>query len=297
MEFIKQAPSVWIVPQRRRGGLWKTLAAALVLLMLSALAMAEDGRGPDMRSLDTQGYDVQAEQIILRLVNQDRQSRGLGRLVMDERLQRAARKHTLRMASRGEVEHQLYDEPKLSLRLGEVAIRYDASGENVARTSGPERAHVALMNSPGHRANILDANFNAIGIGVIHTPDGIYVTEDFARRLPETTVDEAETQVAGMMNRMRAEVGLDPWPRRMTSELRHHACEMAARDRLNPKAGLLSTRVSNAVAFTAADLNKIPNSLAQLKATPASAFSVGACFQSSATYETPVFWFLVITYF
>ena len=58
MEVIKQAPSVWIVPQRRRGGLWKTLAAALVLLMLSALAMAEDGRGPDMRSLDTQGYDA-----------------------------------------------------------------------------------------------------------------------------------------------------------------------------------------------------------------------------------------------
>lgn len=259
----------------------------LALLLLPALAMAQDGWV----------YDTYAEQVILRLLNQDRQARGLGQLVMDERLRRAARKHTRWMVSRGEVEHQFADEPKLSQRLGEVALRFDASGENVARTSGPERAHVALMNSPGHRANILDPNFNSIGIGVIHTQEGIYVTEDFARRLPDATVDEAEAQVAGMMNRLRMDLGLDPWPRRMAPELRRHACDMAARDHLNPKAGLLSTRVSNSVAFTAADLNQIPNSLTQLKANPASGFSVGACYQSSATYDTPVFWFLVITYF
>ncbi len=258
-----------------------------MLLLLPMLAVAQDG----------QLYDTQAEQIILRLLNQSRQEYGLGRLVMDERLQRAARKHTRWMVYRGQVEHQFSDEPKLTLRLGEFAIRFDASGENVARTSGPERAHTALMNSPGHRANILDPSFNSVGIGVIRNADGIYVTQDFARRLPDATVDEAEAHIAASLNRLRTDLGLDPWPRRMAPELRRHACEMALRDRLNPKAGLLSTRVSNAVAFTAADLNQIPDTLQRIRANPASGFSVGACYQSSATYETPVFWFLVITYF
>ena len=71
---------------------------------------------------------------------------------------------------------------------------------------------------------------------------------------------------------------------------------MAANNRLNPRAGL-SSRVSNSVAFTAIDLAEIPESLERLKTQPASAFSVGACYQTSASYDTPVFWIVVVTYF
>jgi hypothetical protein len=259
----------------------------LVPLLLSTLAFAE--------SAPT--FDAQGEQQIFQLVNRERHARGLSTLAYDERLQDAARKHSLLMARSGEVEHQLAGEPKLSLRLGEVQIRYDSSGENVARTSDPARAHVALMNSPGHRANILDATFNSIGIGIVNTPDGIYVTEDFARRLPSATVDDAEARVAASMNRLRTQVGFTPWPRIPAPELRRHACEMAAHDKLNPRVGLLSTKVSNSVAFTAIDLNQIPESLERLKVTSASGFSVGACYQASAKYENPVFWVIVITYF
>lgn len=242
-------------------------------------------------------FDSRAEQQIFQLVNRERHSRGLSTLVFDERLQQAARKHSLLMADRGEVEHQLAGEPKLAFRLAEVELRYDVSGENVARTSGAARAHTALMNSPGHRANILDPQFNAIGIGVVDTPDGIYVTQDFARRFPSALVDEAEQRVAANLNRSRKAVGLAAWPRISAPELRARACEMAARDKLNPRLGLLSTKISNSVAFTAIDLNQVPDSLDRLKMSTASGFSIGACYRSSGSYDNPVFWVIVVTYF
>jgi hypothetical protein len=248
-------------------------------------------------SVFAQGFDSSAEQAIFRLLNQERHSRGLSTLVSDERLQRAARKHSALMASLGEVDHQVDGELKLSLRLDEQLIRFDASGENVARTSTPERAHVALMNSPGHRANILDPDFNSVGIGVVNTPDGIYVTQDFAHRLPDASVDDAEQRVSSTINRLRQRLGLAAWPRIPAPELRRRACDMAVRDKLNPSLGLLSPKVSNSVAFTAIDLNQVPSSLDRIKVAPASGFSVGACYHASASYDMPVFWVVVITYF
>lgn len=244
-----------------------------------------------------EGYDFAAEQEILRLLNQERHARGLSTLVADERLQNAARKHSALMATLGVVEHQIAGEPKLSSRFDEQNIRFDVSGENVARTSTPERAHQALMHSPGHRANILDATYNAVGIGVVKMPDGIYVTQDFARRLPDATVDEAEEHIGAAVVRARQRLKLAPWPRIAAPELRQKACEMARTDQLSPRLGLISTRVSNSVAFTALDINALPSSLDRLKTTPASGFSIGACYATSASYETPVFWVIVITYF
>lgn len=261
---------------------WIVCAFLLLALVLPAAA---------------QGFDFSAEQEILRLVNQERRAHGLGPLTADGRLQRAARKHSALMASLGQVDHQIGGEPKLSNRLDGEAIRFNTSGENVARTSTPERAHVALMNSPGHRANILDPTFNSVGIGVVNTQDGIYVTQDFAHRLPEATVEDAEQRAAATLNQLRERLGMALLPRVPAPELRRHACDMAQRDRLMPRLGLLSTKVSNSVAFTAIDLSQMPSSLDRLKAAPASGFSVGACYSSSSTYDTPVFWIIVITYF
>src|SRR5208282_5740895 len=120
-----------------------------------------------------QSFAPDDEQEIMRLVNIERRSRGLSTLVFDEHLQKAARKHSVLMASSGEVEHLIGNESRLSLRL--TGLRFDACGENVALSADASRVHKALMNSPGHRANILDAQYNSIGIGVVRTAKGIYV--------------------------------------------------------------------------------------------------------------------------
>ena len=283
---MRKTPSSWIVTHLRRGRLSPRTLCFFVLLLLAAPSFAQS-RG---------AFATEAEQEIVHLVNIERQSRGLATLVVDERLLHAARKHSERMAAAGTIEHQFSGEPKLSLRLGETALRFDASGENVALAGGAARAHNALMHSPGHRANILDAQFNSIGVGVVRTPTGIFVTQDFARRLPEASVEEVEEQVAVNLNRLRRAANSPILNRLPSYELRNQACQMAANNKLNPRAGLTS-KVSSSVTFTAIDISQIPRSLERLKTAPASAFSVGACYQSSATYDNPVFWIIVVTYF
>jgi hypothetical protein len=283
---IRKAPSSWIVTHSRQGRLLAWVWRSLTLLLLATASFAQSATT----------FVPQDEQEIVRLVNNERRARGLAMLSIDERLRQAARKHSVRMADAGQVEHQLAGEAKLSLRLGETALRFDASGENVALTSNAARAHTALMNSPGHRANILDTEFNSIGVGVVRTAEGIFVTQDFAKRLPEINVDEAEAQVAFSLNRLRRMAGAPVLSRVPALQLRKRACEMAANNKLNPRAGL-SPKVSNSVAFTAIDFQQVPDSLERLKTHPASGFSVGACYEASATYENPVFWVIVVTYF
>jgi hypothetical protein len=284
---MKKAPNSWIVTYLRCEKLpARILSMLLTLLILGCGALAQSGTfAPD------------AEQEIVTLVNRERQSRGLATLVMDERLQQAARKHSVLMAAAGEIEHQYSGEPALSQRLGLTALRFDVSGENVAFAADADRAHTALMHSPGHRANILDAQFNSIGIGVVRTPKGIYVTQDFARRLPDASVAQAEEQVAVSLNRLRRAAGAPILTQIPAPELRKQACEMAGKNKLNPRAGLSLPKVNNAVTFTAIDLSLVADSLQRLKTAPASSFSVGACYQASATYENPVFWIVVVTYF
>jgi uncharacterized protein YkwD len=240
----------------------------------------------------SQTFATDAEQEILRLVNRERQSRGLAALTSDERLQQAARRHSQRMAAANEIGHQFAGEPELQLRLR--AVRWDTSGENVALASDAERAHTALMHSPHHRENILDRDYNSVGVGVVSTSRGVFVTQDFAHVLPEASVEQVEEQVARFLGRSGTAIGA-ALRRVPAPELRHRACEMAASNRLDPHAGMLP-RVSNSVAFTAIDPAQIPDSLHKLQSRPASGFSVGACYQSSASYENPVFWILVVTY-
>jgi len=280
---MSKAPSSWIVTHLRRGRLRAyALRLTLAVLLLAATSFAQYAT-----------FSPTDEQEILRLVNRERQAVGLATLVIDERLQDAARKHSVRMAAAGEIEHRFKGEPKLELRLS--AVRFDVCGENVALANDAARAHTALMNSPGHRANILDGQYNSVGIGVVRTAKQIFVTQDFARRLPEVTVDQAEDQIASNLNRLRRRAGVPVLNRVPAPQLRQQACEMAAHNKLNPSAGL-SPRVSNSIAFTATDVSEIPESLERLKTHAASGFSVGACYQTSKSYESPVFWVLVVMY-
>jgi uncharacterized protein YkwD len=316
---MKKAPDFWIVTHlcgqglqgKRIAAAWRFLPLLLLVAALfpQALFAQSFAQTPVVSERHVVRWSVpahgqpspaiatDAEQEILRLVNRERQSRGLAALVSDERLQQAARRHSQRMAAANEIGHQLAGEPELSLRLR--AVRWDTSGENVAVASDAERAHTALMHSPHHRDNILDREYNSVGIGVVSTGREVFVTQDFARVLPEASVEQVEKQVAFHLNRGRNAAGAPILPLVSAPELRRRACEMAASDRLDPHAGMslnASTRVSSAVAFTAIDLAQIPDSLHKLQSRPASGFSVGACYQSSASYENPVFWILVVTY-
>ncbi len=110
---------------------------------------------------------------VVRLVNEHRAANGLSALsASNSSLMKAA-------AKRAQEQAQLFSHTRpngqsWSTVLGEFGISYRGAGENVAYgQSSPAEVVNAWMNSEGHRANILNANFSNIGVGV-HYQNGTY---------------------------------------------------------------------------------------------------------------------------
>jgi uncharacterized protein YkwD len=91
---------------------------------------------------------------------------------MDMQLRKLARSHSLDMFQRGYFSHYTPDGLSPFDRMNAANIEYTYAGENLALAPSTDLAMQGLMNSPGHRANILNPNFNKIGIGAID--GGIY---------------------------------------------------------------------------------------------------------------------------
>lgn len=122
--------------------------------------------------ITTLNRDEKAENQMLLLVNKERTTLGLSPLVFDSRLADVARVYAEDLLKRGYFSH--YSKEGLSPfdRMAKSDIVYSFAGENLAFAPNVELAMQGLMQSPGHRANILSPNFHKIGIGVIEA--GIY---------------------------------------------------------------------------------------------------------------------------
>lgn len=120
------------------------------------------------------------EQEMLNLVNEERTSRGIPPLSPDMDLVKAARLKSQDLIDNHYFDHQSprYGSPAdLLLSQG---IRFSYAGENLAKVGTLERGHTGLMNSPGHRENILRPEFGKIGIGIIDRGRlGLMITQEF----------------------------------------------------------------------------------------------------------------------
>lgn len=108
------------------------------------------------------------EQKMLNLINQERIKNGLAPLVWNEELARVARLKAKDLIDNNYFAHEspTYGSPFAMMQ--KFGIKYSYAGENLAGAPSVEIAHQALMNSPGHRANILYTNFKQVGIGVLN---------------------------------------------------------------------------------------------------------------------------------
>ncbi len=138
----------------------------------------------------TERYDYAFQ--VLEIVNKERASVGASPLTMDKDLLSAA---MLRTAET--VVSFSHRRPN-----GEMcyAVSSKMSGENIAMGSGGPSATPALvmnqwMNSPGHKSNILDADFQSIGIGCIVTSSGTYWVQCFGRETAQTLTQPANARV------------------------------------------------------------------------------------------------------
>jgi uncharacterized protein YkwD/uncharacterized membrane protein required for colicin V production len=116
--------------------------------------------------------DTDAEERMLDLVNTERSKAGLGPLAMDAALRALARAHAADMFAQGYFSHTGRDGRSPFDRMHDAGIGYTTAGENLALAPTTDFAHQGLMNSPGHRANILNPDFHRVGIGVLD--GGIY---------------------------------------------------------------------------------------------------------------------------
>jgi uncharacterized protein YkwD len=113
--------------------------------------------------------DPDAEQRMLDLVNAERSKAGLKPLVADDKLRQVARGHSLEMFQQDYFSHASPTAGSPFDRMHAAGIQFMVAGENLAFAPNVAAAHQGLMNSPGHRANILRPEFGRAGIGVIRS--------------------------------------------------------------------------------------------------------------------------------
>lgn len=121
---------------------------------------------------------------VIALVNKERAAAGCGPLKEDSQLRNAAQGHSDDMARRDYFEHTDPDGGDPGTRTTAAGYRWSTYGENIAKgQQTPESVMNSWMNSPGHRANILNCSFKDIGVGVHQGPGGPWWTQNFGARM------------------------------------------------------------------------------------------------------------------
>ena len=162
--------------------------ARLALLLLAPLMAVSAWLGTSTPARAASFDPAAAEQQMLNLINQDRAQNGLPALTSNSTLGNIARGgnisicgqtvhgRSMDMVERGYFSHQVppcagYVFPAIQA----AGINYSSAGENIAwnnyspQSTSTDQANTALMNSPGHRANIL-GGYNQVGVGVWMAP-------------------------------------------------------------------------------------------------------------------------------
>lgn len=142
--------------------------------------------------------------------NRSRASEGVEPLSWDRALAEAALQHCRRMAAEGDVSHRYQGEPDVSERAGQAGARFSLIEENVAVSSRADLIHQGWMDSPHHRANLLNPSVDRVGVAVVASRGYFYAVADYARDVPAMTQDEAEREVAQLVRANGVAVLPDP---------------------------------------------------------------------------------------
>jgi uncharacterized protein YkwD len=120
------------------------------------------------------------EMKMLDLINQERTKRGLQALKWDPQLLPVARAHSQDMFVRGYFSHYTLEGKDPFDRMKAAGIKYYSAGENLALGPTLSICHEGLMNSPGHRANILNPTYGRVGIGILDGGAyGLMISQEF----------------------------------------------------------------------------------------------------------------------
>ena len=230
--------------------------AAIAIVVLAIVMQAKASDGPPSAS--------SPERFLLDSTNRERATRGLPQLAWDDALAASARQHAAQMAERGALSHQFPGEPGLAERATNAGARFIALAENVALAPTAAELHSEWMNSPPHRANLLDPDLNSMGIAVVERGGELYAVEDFSHAVPVLTIDQQEDRLGALMRARGFELLTD-----------HEEARRACVSGHEPAGG---TRAFYLMRFDAAELDDLPAALDRVIATGRyHQAAVGAC--------------------
>ncbi|NOE27589.1 CAP domain-containing protein [Ruegeria sp. HKCCD6157] len=149
------------------------------------------------------------EREMLELINQERTSRGLNPLQLETQLNDSSEDHSTWMLDTDTFSHTGSGGSSATQRMQNAGFDLEGNwrtGENIAWQSergqpgisdDVAQLHQNLMNSPGHRANILNPDFKYIGIGIetgdMQGFDAVMVTQNFAATDAAVMLDNGNT--------------------------------------------------------------------------------------------------------
>ena len=146
---------------------------------------------------------------LFALANQSRAQNNLGTLQWDDALAKAALGHCLRMAVEGPIEHRYPGEQDLTSRTGAAGAHFSVIEENVAVGSHIATIHQGWLDSPEHRANLLNAEIDRIGIAVVGNQGVLFAVADYARAVPVLTQSQVEAAFAALLRAKKITVMRD----------------------------------------------------------------------------------------
>jgi uncharacterized protein YkwD/uncharacterized membrane protein required for colicin V production len=126
---------------------------------------------------DRLSRDREAADEVFDLLNRARVAEGLDPLSWSPVLARTAAGHAFDMYTAGTFSHTSAETGRLPDRLAAAGIPYVVAGENLAVAHNPRAVHDGLMDSPGHRANVLGPDFRRVGIAVVDGPLGLVTVQ------------------------------------------------------------------------------------------------------------------------
>ncbi|MFD9545477.1 sigma-70 family RNA polymerase sigma factor [Streptomyces sp. NPDC060022] len=125
-----------------------------------------------------------AAEEVTALVNAERAKEGCAAVRSNSKLATAASRHSADMVSRDYFSHTSPDGSDPGDRITAAGYRWSTYGENIAKgQSTPAAVMDSWMNSPGHRANILNCAFKEIGVGRVDSSGGPVWTQNFGAAL------------------------------------------------------------------------------------------------------------------
>lgn len=175
----------------------------------------------------------EASKYMFKVLNQARSQHKLKALKSDALLQVVAYNHSKSMAQNDFFSHINPEGKNPTDRYNDEGGFGDV-GENIAYDITMQSAHKGLMNSPGHRANILNKNYTHVGIGVYFDGKQYYTTQLFQKKLPIIKTESVEVQLLNWLNQKRKEANLSPliFDFALNKTAREHSMNMSTNSEL-----------------------------------------------------------------